>query len=186
MEMPSMGNMNFEVSSLFTEVTDGLPVILMDREPLTVSRADVDVHRAEVIVLLVTCWVNGIKVVFNFSELTQFKINIPTLLSPNKKNKTKRTHRHKRVSAFFTWCSAPWNLHVELHSVHAKDSVSDVAQHVSTWCYTHKCWQLLQFLKLGLPPERAKHVRGLLTVAFWLKMFCIVRESVSSAGRLVK
>lgn len=46
---------NFEVSSLFTEVTDGLPVILMDGEPLTVSWANVDVHRAEVIVLLVTC-----------------------------------------------------------------------------------------------------------------------------------
>lgn len=43
------------VYSLFTEVTDGVPVVLMDREPLAVSRADVDVHRAEVIVLLMTC-----------------------------------------------------------------------------------------------------------------------------------
>lgn len=43
------------VYSLLTEVTDGLPIVLMDGEPLTVSRADVDVYRTKVIVLLVTC-----------------------------------------------------------------------------------------------------------------------------------
>lgn len=43
------------ICSLFTEVTDGRPVVLVDGEPLAVSRADVDVHRAEVIVFLVTC-----------------------------------------------------------------------------------------------------------------------------------
>lgn len=71
------------------------------------------------------------------------------------------TQRHKGASASFTWCSAAWNLHVELDSVHAKDSVSYVAQHVSTGCYTHKCRQLLQLLKLGLPPEQRQQVRSL-------------------------
>lgn len=32
------------VGLLFTEVADGLPVVLMDGEPLAVSWADVDVH----------------------------------------------------------------------------------------------------------------------------------------------
>jgi len=29
---------------LFTEVTDGFPVVFMNSEPLTVSRANIDVH----------------------------------------------------------------------------------------------------------------------------------------------
>lgn len=67
------------------------------------------------------------------------------------------TIRHKRLQlAAFTWCSTPWNLHVELNSVHAQDSVSYVAEHVATRRYTHKCRQLLQFLKLRLPPEQSK------------------------------
>ena len=40
---------------LFTEVVDDAPVGFRDSEPLTVSRTDVDVHRAEVVVLLMTC-----------------------------------------------------------------------------------------------------------------------------------
>ena len=44
-----------QIYSLLTEVVDCLPVILVDREPLTVSWADVDVHRTKVVVLLVTC-----------------------------------------------------------------------------------------------------------------------------------
>lgn len=41
--------------SLFTEVADGLPVVLVDAEPLAVSRTDVDVDGTKVIVLLMTC-----------------------------------------------------------------------------------------------------------------------------------
>ena len=44
--------------SLFTEVVDHPPVLVGHCEPLTVSRADVDVHRAEVVVLLVA-WGRG-------------------------------------------------------------------------------------------------------------------------------
>lgn len=32
------------IYSLFTEVIDGLPVVLMDREPFTVSRTNVNVY----------------------------------------------------------------------------------------------------------------------------------------------
>lgn len=39
--------------SLLTEVVDVLPVVLMDCKPLTIPRPDVDVHRTEVIILLV-------------------------------------------------------------------------------------------------------------------------------------
>lgn len=38
-----------------TESADGLPVVFMHREPLTVAWAYVDVDRAEVVVLLVAC-----------------------------------------------------------------------------------------------------------------------------------
>lgn len=58
-----------------------------------------------------------------------------------------------RLSAV-TWCPAAWNLHVELDAVHAEDGVSDVAQHVPTGGHTHERRQLLQLLKLGLPPEQ--------------------------------
>lgn len=53
-----------------------------------------------------------------------------------------------------TWGAAPWDLHVELDSVHAQDGMSHMAQHVSTGCYTHKGRQLLQLLELRLPPEQ--------------------------------
>ena len=46
-------------NSLFTEVADVTPVVLVHREPLTVPRADVDVDRAEVVVLLVACGVGA-------------------------------------------------------------------------------------------------------------------------------
>ena len=39
--------------SLFTEVVDHSPVLVGHCEPLAVSRTNVDVHRAEVVVLLV-------------------------------------------------------------------------------------------------------------------------------------
>lgn len=41
--------------SLLTKGVDGLPVVLVDSEPLTVARANVDVDRAEVVVLLMAC-----------------------------------------------------------------------------------------------------------------------------------
>lgn len=31
-----------------------------------------------------------------------------------------------------TWSPAPWHLHVELHSVHSKDCVPDMAQQVTS------------------------------------------------------
>lgn len=37
------------------EGADGLPVVLVHREPLAVARANVDVDGAEVVVLLVAC-----------------------------------------------------------------------------------------------------------------------------------
>lgn len=40
--------------SLFAEVADGLPVVLVDAEPLAVSGTDVDVDGTKVVVLLVT------------------------------------------------------------------------------------------------------------------------------------
>lgn len=40
--------------SLLTKITDGLPVVVMDSKPLTVSRSNVDVYRTEVVVLLVS------------------------------------------------------------------------------------------------------------------------------------
>lgn len=52
--MPALACLS-SVGLLFTEVADGLPVVLMDGKPLAVSRADVDVHRAEVVVFLVAC-----------------------------------------------------------------------------------------------------------------------------------
>lgn len=39
---------------LFTEITDGLPVVVMNGKPLTVSRPNIDVYGTEVIVLLVS------------------------------------------------------------------------------------------------------------------------------------
>ena len=74
---------------------------------------------------------------------------------------SKLSFKTKAFQCPFTWCSAPWDLHVELDSVHAEDGVSNMAQHVSTGCYTHKCWQLLQLLKLGLPPERRQQVQSM-------------------------
>lgn len=41
---------------LFTEITDGLPVVVMNSKPLTVSRPNIDVYGTEVIVLLVSWW----------------------------------------------------------------------------------------------------------------------------------
>lgn len=38
-----------------TEGADGFPVVFVDRKPLTVTRANVNVDRAEVVVLLVAC-----------------------------------------------------------------------------------------------------------------------------------
>lgn len=52
--MPALACLS-SIGLLFTEVADGLPVVLMDRKPLAVSRADVDVHGAEVVVFLVAC-----------------------------------------------------------------------------------------------------------------------------------
>lgn len=37
------------------EGADGLPIVLMYREPLTVSRPNVDIDRAEIVILLVAC-----------------------------------------------------------------------------------------------------------------------------------
>lgn len=39
---------------LFTEITDGLPVVIMDRKPLTISRPNIDIYGTKVIVLLVS------------------------------------------------------------------------------------------------------------------------------------
>lgn len=58
--------------------------------------------------------------------------------------------------SLFTWCPTPWDFHVQLDGVHAQDGVSHVAQHVSAGGYAHKCWQLLQLLELGLPPEQGR------------------------------
>jgi len=41
---------------LFTEITDGLPVVVMDTKPLTVSRSNIDIYGTKVIVLLVSWW----------------------------------------------------------------------------------------------------------------------------------
>jgi len=40
--------------SLLTECVDGVPVVLMNSEPLAVTRPNVDVDGAEVVVLLMT------------------------------------------------------------------------------------------------------------------------------------
>lgn len=45
---------NNQVFLLLREVTDGLPVVVMDSKPLTVSRSNVNVHGAEIVILLVT------------------------------------------------------------------------------------------------------------------------------------
>ncbi len=48
---------NFHVWSkclLFAQVTDGFPVVFMDGKPLTVSRANIDVHWTEVIIFLMS------------------------------------------------------------------------------------------------------------------------------------
>ncbi len=40
--------------SLVTELVEDAPVLVVHREPLAPSRANVDVHRAEIVVLLVS------------------------------------------------------------------------------------------------------------------------------------
>lgn len=61
---------------------------------------------------------------------------------------------------FPTWRSAPWNLHVELDGVHAQDGVSYVAEHVPAGRHAHESGQLLQLLKLRLPPEHREQSRS--------------------------
>lgn len=127
------------VSSLFTEVTDGLPVVFVDGEPLAVSRADVDVHRAEVVVFLVAC---------STTEKHEMCCGSPT--GP--------VGVFDLRESFLTWRSAPRNLHVELDGVHAQDGVSHVAQHVPAGCHAHEGRQLLQLLQLRLPPVQRKQL----------------------------
>ena len=47
-------NTDRHAHSLLTEVVDGFPVVLMDCKPFTVTRADVNVDRAEIVILLMT------------------------------------------------------------------------------------------------------------------------------------
>lgn len=68
--------------SLLTELVEDTPVSVVNRKPLTIPRANVDVDRAEVVVLLVS------------------------------------------------WGSGPRHLHVQLHRVHAHNSVPNVGQEV--------------------------------------------------------
>lgn len=137
-----MGLFLFLVDLLFTEVADGLPVVFVDGEPLAVSRADVDVHRAEVVVFLVACstteetW----RCVLALLKGTFPSFNLQEWVPP-------------------TWRSAPRNLHVQLDRVHAQDGVSHVAQHVPAGRYAHEGRQLLQLLELRLPPAQAKQLR---------------------------
>lgn len=65
-----------------------------------------------------------------------------------------------RQECFLTWRSAPWNLHVELDGVHAQDGVSYVAEHVPAGRHAHESGQLLQLLKLRLPPEHREQSRS--------------------------
>ncbi len=50
------------------------------------------------------------------------------------------------VRRTLTWRAAAWHLHVELHSVHAQDGVTDVAEHVVAGFHTHESWKLQQLL----------------------------------------
>lgn len=45
---------SISLDSLLAELIDRLPVVLMDSKPLTVTGPDIDVDRAEIVVLLMT------------------------------------------------------------------------------------------------------------------------------------
>lgn len=52
-----------------------------------------------------------------------------------------------------TWRPAAWHLHVQLHSVHAQDGVTHVAQQVPGRHHASERRKFGQFLKLLFPPE---------------------------------
>lgn len=66
----------------------------------------------------------------------------------------------RAAETFLTWGSTSWDLHVELDGVHAQDGVSHVAEHVPAGCHAHKSGQLLQLLKLRLPPGQKEQVHS--------------------------
>lgn len=96
---------SFKVDVLFTEVIDDAPVGLGHSEPFTVARTNVDVDRAEVVVLLVT-W---------------DKLGLLKALGGQ---------QNIRVCPGSTWSPAPWHLHVQLDGVHAQNGVAQMAQQV--------------------------------------------------------
>lgn len=132
---------NILVHSLLTECVDGLPIVLMDSKPLTVTRSDVDVDWTEVVVLLMTWW---------GAQTERCLSRVPLSCD-------------WVVRRTLTWCAAARHLHVELHGVHAQDGVTDVAQHVVAGFHAHESRQLQQLLQLGLPPfKRAQRVMWVL------------------------
>ena len=143
--------------SLLTEFVDGLPVVLVNSEPLTVPRPDVDVDWAEVVVLLMTWWKTvTIPFIWNVTPPATKVIGSLTVLSDG-----------------LTWCAAAWHLHVELHGVHAQDGVTDVTEHVVAGFHAHESWQLQQLLQLRLPPYKQTR----------LIMRSILREHILKMGR---
>ena len=151
------------------ESADGLPVMLVHREPLAVSWANVDVDRAEVVVLLMAC--RGQQRTAQLVGAGPALRDKPALgrsladggalaaapplallaRAPQPRTPQPREER--------TWRSAAWDLHVQLHCVHAQDGVSHVAQHVARGGYPHEGGQLQQLLQLGLPPAVARGAR---------------------------
>lgn len=59
-----------------------------------------------------------------------------------------------------TWCSAPWDLHVELDGVHAQDGVSYMAEQVAGGNHPGKRRQLRQLLKLLFPSGQMIQTAG--------------------------
>ena len=66
------------------------------------------------------------------------------------------------MTVSLTWRAAAWHLHVELHSVHAQDGVTNMTEHVVAGLHSHESWQLQQLLQLGLPPY--KKTRGMMRI----------------------
>lgn len=70
---------------LCTEIANELPVVVMDSKPLTVSRTDVDVNRAKIVIFLVTC---DLKQYHRGQHKTKYGFTDPVKSSKNQMNVT--------------------------------------------------------------------------------------------------
>lgn len=129
---------------LFTEFIHDTPVWLMNCKPFAISRTDVNVHRAEVVIFLMTwMWETA------FSPL----IHIESL------DKHRKMHVHAN-ELNWTWCPAAWDLHIELDCVHSENGVTHMTEQIPCRHHPRKRRQLTQLSQLQLPPARATGQKG--------------------------